>query len=215
MIAVGAVLPITMLGAAAKGDESSVSWTAFAAQSAAAFIGAAFAFAFALLLARRARVSERTAAMIQEFSSREMLQSRFVTTNIAYQVRDGSVTLRNVALSSVQDCPVGFEGARVGDLTEHQHMSHLIGWIRRLVVHLSYGWVNRRIVAATLGGSLQWTLPFLLELADEAESVVADFPSARPIELRASWVFAVRNLDERLRRERLHRHVPGRRRRIW
>jgi hypothetical protein len=189
--------------------KSAFPWDDLLVQITGAFVGAAFAFGFALWLARRDRRSDRTAVMILEYSSREMLQSRFVTTNIAYQIEAGSLTLREVALTSVQDCPVGFEGNVIDGLTEHQHMSHLIGWLRRLAVHMSNHWVDRKVMAATLGGSLQWTLPFFLQLAEEAERIVSDYPSVKPIELRASWVFAIRSVDRQIREARPHRRVPG------
>jgi hypothetical protein len=184
-------------------------WDSLAIQIAGAFVGATFAFGFAIWLTRRDRRAERTASMIQEFSSREMLESRFVTTSIAYQVAEGTISLRDVALTSVQDCPVGFEGLMVNGLTEHQHMSHLMGWIRRLAVHMSHHWVDRRVIASSLGGSLHWSLPFFLDLAKEAEAVVRDYPAPNPIEIRASWVFAVRSVERQLLRADPHRNVPG------
>jgi hypothetical protein len=178
-------------------------------QTFGAFIGAGLAFGFALWLAMHQRRSDRTAAMVDEFSSREMVQSRFVTANVDTQVRDGKLTLRDVALSMVRDCPVGLIGTTIDGLTEHQHITQVVGWMRRLAVHLQQRWVDRRVIAATLGGSLQWTLPLLLQLAAEAELIMKEFPSDRPPELRASWIYAVRNLDAELKKTKPHHRVPG------
>ncbi len=184
-------------------------WSDVLTGATSAFLGAMFAFGFAIWLARRDRVAQWTSALITEFSSRGMLESRFVTADISTKVREGTLSLRHVALTTVQDCPVGFIGRTINGLTEHQHMSQLIGWIRILAVHLRHRWVDRRIMAATIGGSLQWTLPFLLELADEADRVMEDYPSPKPPQLRASWVYAVRNVDAQLRRARPHERTPG------
>jgi hypothetical protein len=146
--------------------------------------------------------------MIEEFSSPEMLTSRFVTANLARQVENGEISIRDIALSAVQGCPQGFVGKTIGELTEHQHMSYLIGWIRRLAVQLQHRWVNRRIIATALGGSLQWSMPFLLELSKAAEAVMKEFPSARPPIVRASWISAVRYLDAQLERAKFHEVLP-------
>jgi hypothetical protein len=184
-------------------------WRLLIVQCSGAFIGAICAFGFALWLTHRQRRDAATAAKIDEFSSAEMLRSRFVTAQIARQVEQGEIHLRDVALSAVQGCPPGFVGKTIGDLTEHQHMSHLIGWIRRLSVQLEHRWVSRTIIAKALGGSLQWSMPFLLNLSAEAESVMKEFPNDLPPTVRASWVYAVRYLDAQLKKAEFHKRPPG------
>jgi hypothetical protein len=184
-------------------------WRLLIIQCSGAFIGAICAFGFALWLTHRQRRDAATAAKIDEFSSSEMLRSRFVTAQIARQVEQGEISLRDVALSAVQGCPPGFVGKTIGDLTEHQHMSHLIGWIRRLSVQLEHRWVSRPIIAKALGGSLQWSIPFLLSLSAEAESVMKEFPTDTPPTVRASWVYAVRYLDAQLKKAQFHKRPPG------
>jgi hypothetical protein len=191
-----------------KSEPSSIPWVEVTTQGLAAFIGAIFAFGFALWIAHQQREDSSTAAMINEFSSREMLVSRFVTARIAKQVAAGEVTLRDVALSSVQDCPIGFEGRTIDTLTEHQHMSYVVGWIRRLAVQLQHRWVNRKVIAIALGGSLQWSLPFLLRLADEAERVMKVYPSETPPAVRASWIYSVRYVDAQLKRVKFYKRLP-------
>lgn len=188
---------------------ASIPWLEVTTQALAAFIGAIFAFGFALWIAHQQREDSSTAAMINEFSSKEMLVSRFVTVGIARQVAAGEVTLRAVALSSVQDCPVGFEGSTIDTLTEHQHMSYIIGWIRRLAVQLQHRWVNRKVIAIALGGSLQWSLPFLLRLAGEAERVMKEYPSENPPGVRASWIYSVRYVDAQLKRVKFYKRLPS------
>lgn len=190
----------------------SIPWADILGGFAAAFIGAASAFGFALWLARRDRRTQATLAMINEFSSHEILVSRFVTVAIADQVRSGVISLKFVASSSVQGCPSGFVGNMVEGLTEHQHMSQLIGWYRRLAVHLKNRWVNRKIIAATLGGTFGWTLPFLLDLGVAAEQLMVEHPSNRENHLRASWIYAMRYVDEEMSREQLRSMLPGIRR---
>ena len=201
----GALLAATGAAPSSKGFP----WAALAVSISSAFIGSLLAFGFALWLARRERVARTTLEMVNQFSSREMLQSRFVTTGVATQVRDGRVSIRDVALSTVQDCPVGFVGITVDGLTEHQHISNVIGWLRRLAVHVRNGWVDQGVVAGALGGSLQWTLPFLLEVAAEAEHVMNDYPSTQAPEFRASWAYAVRYLDIQLYGPDVRSHMPG------
>lgn len=184
-------------------------WRLLIIQCSGAFIGAICAFGFALWLTHRQRRDAATAAKIDEFSSPEMLRSRFVTAQIARQVEQGEISLRDVALSAVQGCPPGFVGKTIGDLTEHQHMSHLIGWIRRLSVQLEHRWVSRTIIAKALGGSLQWSIPFLLSLSAEAESVMKEFPTDMPPTVRASWVYAVRYLDAQLKKAQFDKRPPG------
>lgn len=175
----------------------------------AAFLGAGFAFAFAIWLARHGRRTQTTLAMIDEFSGREMLQSRFITSSLRERVQAGTLTLRELTMSSVQGCPPGHTGAVSEGLTEHQHMSQLIGWYRRLAVQLQHGWVERKVIAATLGGSFGWSLPLLLDMSNEAEKLIVEFPSTRPDHQRASWIYAVRYVEAQLTTGKLSRHVPS------
>lgn len=173
-------------------------WLVFGSQFLLAFLGAGFAFVFAIWLAKQQRVSATTEALINEFSSRDMLKSRFVTVGISDQVKDGSLDLKEIAKSSLQDCPKGFIGVESDGFTEHQHMSHVIGFYRKLALSFRYKWVLRNHIKQSIGGSLQWTLPFLLLLADEVEKISKEFPSERSISERASWIFAVRYINNQL-----------------
>lgn len=174
-----------------------------------AFLGAGFAFAFAIWLARRDRRNQTSLAMIDEFSGREMLQSRFVTSSLRERVQAGTLTLRELTMASVQGCPPGYTGPVAEGLTEHQHVSQLIGWYRRLAVQLKHNWVERKVIAATLGGSFGWSLPLLLEMADEAEALMVEFPSSRADHQRASWIYAVRYVDNQLNSGKVARHIPA------
>lgn len=187
----------------------SIPWSNLSVAVVGAFVGAMFAFGFAIWLARRDRRSQATLSMISEFSSKELLVSRFVTSGIADQVRAGTLDIKEVAKTSTQGCPTGFTGVLVEGLTEHQHLSQLIGWYRRLAVHLDKKWVDRRTIAATLGGSFGWTLPFILELGQAAEHLITLYPSPRPAELRASWIYGMRYVDYQVRRAKPHRRIPG------
>ncbi|MCP4304547.1 MAG: hypothetical protein GY788_06665 [bacterium] len=183
-------------------------WADLVVQTVGGFLGAIFAFMFAIWLMRRQRVSDWTSAMIAEFSAHDMLMSRFVTSDITQQIEQGSITLRDVALTTVQGCPVGFVGRDIEGLTEHQHMSNMIGWYRRLATQLENGWVDRHVVATTLGGSFGWTLPFLLEVGEEAKTVIAEHASDRPDHLRASWTRAIESVDSAMKKARHDKASP-------
>lgn len=193
---------------------SSSGWSDFLAQAVAAFIGASFAFGFALWLTRRQRVAASTAEMIGQFSSREMITSRYVTADIAARVEREEIDIKEIAKSSLQDCPKGFVGETIDGLTEHQHMSNLIGWLRRLAVQLRYKWVSRNTIALTLGGSLQWSLPFLLRVAAATEELAREYTSERPLSARAAWVYALRYVDSELKRAK-YSALAERRLRSW
>jgi len=178
-------------------------WTDLFLRLLTAFLGSLFAFSFALWLNRRERRAQRTSDLIKEYSSREMLVSRFVTVSVADRITDGEISIRDLALTMVQDCPVGFTGQAVDGLTEHAQISLLIGWMRRLAISVDHGWIDNQTLAVTLGGSLQWTLPFLLRVGEAAELVMQEYPSSRAPEVRASWIFALRKIDAFLRQSRL------------
>ncbi len=118
-------------------------WLTFGSQFLLAFLGAGFAFIFAIWLANQQRVSATTEALINEFSSRDMLKSRFVTVGISDQVKEGTIDLRDIAKSSLQDCPKKFVGVEIDGFTEHQHMSHVIGFYRKLALIFDFIKINK------------------------------------------------------------------------
>ena len=174
-------------------------WFDITKQFLISFVGAGLAFGFALWLASRQRKAATTEALINEFSSREMLKSRFTTVGVADKVTSGTLSLADVAMSSLQGVPKPFAGEVVDGLTEHQHVSHVIGYYRRLALALRYKWINRTQLTHTIGGSFGWTLPFLLELADEVERVANENPTGSPLSERAAWVYAVRYVDSKVK----------------
>lgn len=186
-----------------------------ATQIVGAFVGAICAFVFAIWLARRNRRNETSLAMIVEFSSSDMLKTRYIVHNIRSRINGGGLSLREVTLSSVQGCPTGFQGDVVHGLTEHQHISNITGWYRRLSIMLQKRAVDHKLIVATLGGSFGWSLPLLVDMANEAESLMAEFPSERPLHLRASWIYAIRHVDNIVNAKRVAKLTPsGRIRRI-
>lgn len=189
-----------LLASIAESLESSTSEKVLAIvqQFGLAFAGALLAFLFALWLAKRQRVTASTEALINEFSSREMLKSRFATVGIADKVSSGAISLEAVASSSLQGTPKDFVGDEIDGLSEHQHMSHVIGFYRRLALSLRHGWVNQKHIERSIGGSLHWTLPFLMELSDEVETLAEKTPTGRPLSERAAWVFSVRYVASKI-----------------